>query len=510
MNTSPLHVPLKYSDPTDLLRRMRAQPEQELLQRGQLRALELFHAMARRVPAYQDFLKRRRVDPDEIQTIADFKQIPSIDKQNYLRAYPLEALCWDGEFNKRSWVISSTSGSTGEPFYFPREKSQDMQYAGTAELYLRTNFAIHKKSTLYIDAFPLGPWIGGIFTYEAIRTIAQKEGYSLSIITTGVDKQEILNAVRKFGRHFDQTIIGCYAPFLKDALDEGTRQGVDWKAYHLKFIFSAEGFSENFRDYVGEVAGLKNVHMDTLNHYGTVDQGTLAHETPLSILIRRLALKQPSLYDSIFPATRKLPTLCQYDPELFFFEQTDQHLLCSSYSGLPLVRYDLKDCGGVLSFEDMMRRVRDAGIDLEKQTVKAGIEETLWKWPFVFVYERSDLSVSLYAFLVYPETIRRALEETEFQSSITGKFAMVTRYDEAQDQYLEINVELKRGTEQCESLGESIQNAVTTWLLRENSEFSKTHTEIGSRIRPRIVFWPYEHPAHFKPGGKQQWVIKNA
>jgi phenylacetate-coenzyme A ligase PaaK-like adenylate-forming protein len=48
---------------------------------------------------------------------------------------------------------------------------------------------------------------------------------------------------------------------------------VDWKKYNLRFIFSAEGFSETFRDYVAEVAGLKNAYLDTLNHYGTVDQG---------------------------------------------------------------------------------------------------------------------------------------------------------------------------------------------------------------------------------------------
>lgn len=510
MKNTALLVPAKYADPPKLIEHIKSQPEPELLLRAQARALKLFHEMARRVPAYKDFLRAHGVTPNKIQTIADFQTVPTIDKQNYLRAYPLEDLCWDGEFKTRSWVISSTSGSTGEPFYFPREKSQDMQYAGTAELYLRTNFEIHKKSTLYIDAFPLGPWIGGIFTYEVIRTIAQKPGYALSIITTGVDKKAIINAVKRFGERFDQIIIGCYAPFLKDALDDGVRQGMEWKNYNLKFIFSAEGFSETFRDYVAAIAGLKNVCLDTLNHYGTVDQGTLAHETPLSILIRRLAIKTPSLYADIFPVRHKLPTLCQYDPELFFFEEVAHGLLCSSYSGLPLVRYDLKDRGGVLGFQDMRRLVADSGIELDEETTKAEIGQTVWQWPFVFVYERSDLSASLYAFLVYPETIRKALQEKKFQKSITGKFAMVTRYDKEQDQYLEINVELKGGEHAHEGLGQNIQQTVTTWLLKENSEFSKTHTEIGPRIHPRIVFWPYEDPSHFKPGGKQQWVVRNA
>jgi phenylacetate-CoA ligase len=508
MKKAGLLIPSKYGNSAELIRDLALQSGSGIFRRGEVRALKLFHEMARRVPAYKDFLRKQKIDPANIKTIADFVKVPAIDKQNYLRSYPLEKLCWDGDFKGPSWVIASTSGSTGEPFYFPREKSQDMQYAGTAELYLRTNFEIHKKSTLYIDAFPLGPWIGGIFTYEVIRTIAQK-GYSLSIITTGVNKKEIINAVKNFGGHFDQIIIACYAPFLKDALDDGVRQGVRWKKYDLKFIFSAEGFSETFRDYIAHTAGLKNVYLDTLNHYGTVDQGTLAYETPLSILIRRMAVKREALYEKIFPVKHKLPTLCQYDPELFFFEEVSQGLLCSSYSGLPLVRYDLKDRGGVIRYDDMTRRIADAGIDIHREGVAAGIKKTVWALPFVYVYERSDMSVSLYAFLVYPETIRKALQEKQFQRVVTGKFTMITRYDKNHDQYLEINVELKGGEKGSGKLKDSVRKAVIIWLLRENSEFWKTYHEIGPRIYPRIVFWPYEDPAYFKPGGKHKWVMKN-
>jgi phenylacetate-CoA ligase len=508
MKKAGLLVPAKYNDPAGLIRDMKAQSEFEITHRGEARALKLFHEMARRVPAYKDFLRRQKVSPEKIKTIGDFKNIPTIDKQNYLRAYPLEKLCWDGDFKDPSWIISSTSGSTGEPFYFPREKSQDMQYVGTAELYLRTNFEIQKKSTLYIDAFPLGPWIGGIFTYEAIRTIAQK-GYSLSIITTGVNKKEIINAVKNFGSRFDQVIIGCYAPFLKDALDDGVRQGLRWEKYNLKFVFSAEGFSETFRDYIKRVAGLKNVYLDTLNHYGTVDQGTLAYETPLSILIRRIAITNDSLYEHMFHIKHKLPTLCQYDPELFFFEEISHGLLCSSYSGLPLVRYDLKDHGGVIRYEDMMKKITDAGFNIRRLARIAGIQKTIWALPFVFVHERFDLSASLYAFLVYPETIRKALQEKKFRRMVTGKFTMITRYDKNQNQYLEINVELKAGEKGSGKLKNDVQKAIIIWLLRENSEFWKTYNEIGPRIYPRIVFWPYEDPMYFKPGGKQKWVIKN-
>lgn len=495
-------------NPLTLLRQLEQKSETYWISRGNRMALQLFKRMAIRVPAYKDFLKKNHIDAKKIKTITDFQQVPTIDKQNYLRQYPLNQLCWDGKFQQESWVLSSTSGSTGEPFYFPRTQDQDWQYALTAELYLRTNFAIHKKTTLYIDAFPMGPWIGGLFTYQAIRYVAERGKYSLSIITTGIDKAEIIRTVKKFGKQFDQIIIGCYGPFLKDTLDDGIHEGINWKEYNLKFIFSAEGFSESFRDYVCDVAGLKNPCRDTLNHYGTVDLGTMSYETPLSILIRRTALKNPSLYCELLPVEHKLPTLTQFMPEMFNFEEVNGTLFCSAPSGIPLVRYNLKDHGGIISYEHAMGIFDKFNIDLHKETKKEKIDDTVWRLPFVYVYERSDFSISFYAFQIYPETVRRALFDTELHASLTGKFSMLTKFDDNQNQYIEVNVELKRNIQSSSELTKKIQTSITNRLLEESSEYRETHREIGGRVIPRIVFWPYEDMKFFKPGTKQKWTMK--
>ena len=504
----PPYLPPRYAGSVAALQKeLESKSADYFVRQGEARALALFHEMATRVPAYQDVLKKHHIQHSRIKKIADFRYLPLLDKDNYLRKYPIEKLCWDGKFTEKNWVISATSGSTGEPYYFPREKSQMWQYAGYAELYLRTNFAIDQQSTLYIDAFPMGPWIGGLFTYEAITTIAERSSYPLSIITTGVNKHEIINAVKRFGHVFDQIIIGCYGPFLKDALDEGIAQGIDWRTYNLRFIFSAEAFSEDFRDYVIQKTGLKNPCKDTLNHYGTVDQGTLAYETPLAILVRRLAVRDANLHDRIFPQRFKLPTFAQYDPRLFYFESFDSRIVCSAYSGLPLVRYDLKDRGGVMSFDDVVESARRAGVNLSREAKRSHIEKTVWRLPFVYVYERSDFSVSLYAFQIYPETIRTSLEQKEFRNAVTGKFAMSIKFDRRQNQYLEVNVELMSGQQKSHALERKIREAIMRRLVRENSEYRKTHSELGSRIAPRIVFWPHEHALYFSSGKKQKWVI---
>ena len=46
-------------------------------------ALELFHAVARDVPAYRTFLERAGVDVDAVRTTADFARLPTTTKDNY-------------------------------------------------------------------------------------------------------------------------------------------------------------------------------------------------------------------------------------------------------------------------------------------------------------------------------------------------------------------------------------------------------------------------------------------
>lgn len=463
--------------------------------------------MARRVPAYKDFLKQHKFPASSVKSISDFHKIPPVNKDNYLRVYPKEMLCWDGEFPHGQWVISTTSGSTGQPYYFPREVSQDWQYAVSAELYLRNNFQIHKKSTLYIVAFPMGAWIGGLFTYQALKIVAENGGYDLSIITPGIHKQEIINAVKQLSGNFDQIIIGAYAPFLKDILDDGRRQGVDWQALDLGFVFSAEAFTENFRDYVFEVTKPDKPILATLNHYGTVDLGTMAHETPESILIRRTLVHEHKL-DTLFPEAKRQATFAQYDPSLFYFEEESHSLFCTAYSGLPLVRYDLKDYGGVMRRSQVHKILAANGIDINALNKTAGINDITWNLPFVYVYERNDFSVSYYAFLIYPDMVRRALQSDELRANLTGKFTMFADYNAAGRQELIINVELAYGAESAPELIKSIQKRVHEFLIEESSEYRETYNTIGSVVRPVIVPWKYEDPEYFKPGTKQKWVIK--
>ncbi|MGH3540176.1 MAG: hypothetical protein ACRDQJ_18105, partial [Pseudonocardiaceae bacterium] len=57
------------------------------------RALALFTSVVAMVPAYRTFLAEHDVDPAAVRTVDDFRALPLLTKDNYLRRHPLAQLC---------------------------------------------------------------------------------------------------------------------------------------------------------------------------------------------------------------------------------------------------------------------------------------------------------------------------------------------------------------------------------------------------------------------------------
>lgn len=477
------------------------------IEEGKKRSLALFHEAAKRVPAYKDFLKQHGVDSKKIKTWEDFQKVPLIDKKNYLKKYPLEKLCWDGALN-HPMVFTSTSGSTGDPIYFCRGEKLDWQSSLIHELFLKNTAHGIKKPTLVIVGFGMGVWIGGLITYKAFEIAAQRGNYPVSIITTGINKKEIFRALKILAPKYHQTIIVGYPPFIKDIIDESEGEGVDIKKLRVRFLFAAEAFTEKFRNHIAEKAGVKNVFTDTLSVYGSADIGTMAYETTISILIKRLALKNKSIFKDLFSHATKVPTLAQFNPLHINFEALeDGEVVLTGDSAIPLVRYAIGDHGGVFSFNEMEKLTKKYGVDIRKEEKKVGIKET-HQLPFVYVYERNDNATTIYGLLIYPEIIREALLDKMLAKSLTGKFNMETKFDKKQDQFLEINLELRKGEKTTGALKKNTEKMIFNELRAKSSEFKELSDFLGKRARPKLVFWPAEHPTYFKPGVKQKWTKK--
>lgn len=501
-------MPLDFkADSVDkIIRMIRTKKDEFWTRIRETRPLELFHAAARRVPAYRDFLRKNRINPEKIKTFKDFQEVPPVNRRNYLREYPIERLCWDGTL-ARPLVFTATSGSTGEPFYFPRDEALDWQSTVYHEMFLMNREHNKERSTLAIVCFGMGVWIGGLITYQALKKISRR-GYPISILTPGSNKKEIFDAVRHLGHKFDQILLCGYPPFIKDVIDEGSDAGIEWHDYRIKLIFAAEGFSEDFRNYVMRETNIRQPYLDTMNIYGSADLGTMAEETPLSILIRRYAVRRHKLFEDMFGDGNRLPTLVQFNPYFISFESVGRVITCTGNSVLPLIRYEIGDHGGVHSFREVNRVFKDYGVDLRGEAKRHEIGEMFSEMPFVSIYERSDLSTKFYGAIIYPEHIRVGVTHSSLEKHLTGKFTMMTKYDSRQNQYLEINLELRPNVKVSHDLKHRARSLITRKLLEKNAEYKYLSDMMGDRTLPKIITWRHEHPLHFKPGGKQKWVKK--
>ena len=475
---------------TLLQQHIQASPEKAIL--------NLFHQTVATVPAYRSFLIAQGVDSTCVQTSADFEKLPLTTKDNYLRHYRLTELCRQGQLESCD-MIAVSSGSTGQPSFWARSLTDEFQIATRFEQIFHDSFHADQRRTLAVVCFPLGTWVGGMYTANCCRHLASK-GYPITLITPGNKKNEIFRVVQALAPQFEQVVLLGYPPFLKDVIDSGMVQGVDWQAYHVKLVMAGEVFSEAWRSLVGSRLGSTDFCYDSASVYGTADAGVLGNETPLSISIRRWLAEHPEAARSLFGESR-LPTLVQYDPTSRFFEVQDGTLLFSGDNGIPLIRYHICDHGGLISYPQMLQCLAKWGFNpINALLGKRGV----YPLPFVYVFGRSHFTVSYFGANVYPENVTVGLEQAPICEWVTGKFVMQVTQDAEQNNILAIAVELAPVVAGSEEKRTAIASAIHHHMRRLNSEFANYVPDAYQT--PHITLHPTGDPDYFPVGVKHRYT----
>lgn len=463
-------------------------------------ALALFHSVATTVPAYQAFLREHGIEPTSIQTLEDFQKLPLVTKENYHRRHPLADLCRNGELESCD-MIAVSSGSTGKPTFWPRFLADELQIATRFEQIFHDSFQADTRRTLAVICFILGTWVGGMYTANCCRYLASK-GYPITVITPGNNQEEIFRVVQELGSMYEQVVLLGYPPFIKMVIDTGIARGVEWHQYQIKMVFAGEVFSEEWRSLVGDRVGSNNPCYDSASLYGTADAGVLGNETPLSICIRRFLADNPDAARTLFGESR-LPTLVQYDPLSRFFEVHEGTLLFSGDNGIPLVRYHISDNGGLISYEVMLKFLAEWGFDPLGELQKQG-ERGIHSLPFVYVFGRSNFTVSYFGANIYPENVAVGLEQSEIQEWVTGKFVLQVKEDADKNRFLSIVVELAPLVESSEEKQKAIASSILSQLLRLNSEFANY---VPPQYQmPQVTLAPTGDSEYFPIGVKHRYT----
>jgi len=478
---------------------IRGMTDQKLPAEADSAVLELFARTARTVPAYGAFLREHSVNPQAVRTIDDFRRLPLVTRENYVRRYPLAERCRNGDLSLCD-IVAVSSGSTGPSTFWPRTLHDEHASTSRFEQIFSEAFEADRKPTLAVVCFPLGTWVGGMFTTSCCRQLASK-GYPVTTVTPGNQRPEIFRVVKALSPMFEQTVLLGYPPFLKDIVDAGPSEQIDWSTLGIKLVMAGEVFSEEWRTLMAERTAMARPTVDSASLYGTADGGVLACETPVSIGIRRFLAARIELASALFGKSR-LPTLVQYDPATRYFEAHEDTLVVSCDSGVPLVRYHIADEGGVVAHAPMIERMRSEGFDPEGAALGAGAR-SVQRLPFVYVFGRSHFAVSYYGANVFPETVSLGLEQPEIRAFVTGKFVMEAREEASRNRELTIAVELAVGVGGSSHLSEAVAESVLAQLLRYNSEFANYVP--SSRQRPKVTLLPSGDPEYFPAGVKHRY-----
>lgn len=445
---------------------------------SQRMALDLFHEVAEKVPAYKDFLKRNKIKKELVKTFADLQNVPFTDKQNYINYYPVEKLVWP-KTNISPSIISSSSGSTGEPNYW-LTSLDEVSYGYEIHKFLFNNFLeVDRKKTLIIVNFAMGTWIAGIYTFLSTYSyLFNNKNNCVSVATPGLNKDDTLRLLYKMANFYDQILFIGYPTFVKDILDLYIPKS-SYKG-KIKFIFAGEPITESWREYILSMTKSSNHLSDAIGIYGSADGALMGFETPQTITIRKQLAKNLNINKEVFGSSR-VPTIATYLSSRVNFMAENSELLLTTSRSLPLVRYNLHDKGGILTSDMLSPLNFDTNL-------KNKIEEN----PHIYIFGRDIFSVTIYAAFIYPENVKDFVMDKRVVGKITGKYSLKTEFDKNQTNYLDLKIELKPNFKPKNLSISFMQKVFVDVVTKRNSEYNHIVHEYGKKVYPKIKFVPYE------------------
>lgn len=467
------------------------------------KALHTFKQASERIPAYKDFLAKHKVDPEKIHSEADFASLPTVNKHNYLLQYPLHELCWDGNLDG-SHVISVSSGSTGRPFMWPRDLTQEREVDFWYSLTYEDIFQVPEKRTLVLICFALGMYIAGPFTFASSLRYAET-GKPMSVVCPSNNLEATIRILQELSPEYDQIVIGGYPPLVKDIIDLGKAEGFDWKKKTTRLFFGGESYSEQWRDYVHKQISAPQRTGYSVNMYGTADAAILGIETPTTVILRSLAESTETRL--AFFEDERLPSVVTYNPLFKYFEVGEERsLIFTDSTGLPLIRYEIGDQGGLISYPHLRHLIEDtSGRNLESHLEEEHFSHLNLPLPALYLFGRKNFTVQLYGANVYPENIKEALEDPALNKEITGKFIVTVEHKEDMTPYLQLRIQAREGSNRSAELRDTIAERVTNTLRRRNSEYEVIYNTIREGAVPSVILDAFHNP-DYVVGIKHRWV----
>ena len=188
-----------------------------------------------------------------------------------------------------------------------------------------------------------------------------------------------------------------------------------------------------------------------------------------------------------------------------YIEDVGGQLVMTNKGGLPLIRYDTKDAGGLLSPEDITSKYLEVtGRNLNDDLDKEGIVPN--NMPYVYLFGRADYSATLYGVTISPEQVKDALISDRINKLLTSRFNMRTVYDKSENQNLDIVCELRRGVQVVSVDAQSLAGIISEELAHFSTEYGKLLSTMKGRVLPIIKLKEYGDKQYFSSKNKQKYL----
>lgn len=434
----------------------------------------------RKIPAYRDFLKRNGFEKMSYRGLMPkLETIPVMDKENYVKWYPLEERCIYGKIPHKDVIIDESSGSSGTPTNWVRGKVERKRNAKFIQFGMRN--LLGKDPMFIINAFALGPWATGMnISMSCVKFSMLK--------SLGPDENKIINTLLQFGTHHHYVIMG-YPPFLKLLVDKAP---IDWHHYRVTFIFGGESMSEGMRVYLLK-KGIRNIY----SSFGASDlELNISAENDFTISIRRLIWENKEFRERICRFTGAVPMLFQYNPSDFLIETSAEGELIISITRphyiAPKIRYNIHDRGHIVHLEEIYAVMAELGIPEDT------IQKPRTDLPLLFHYGRADLTVSFFGSNISPTDIQETIfSKPEFSEAIHS-FQIHINESKDGDKQLHICLENKVDAHTLPVSEEAFAVAFFNQLAEINQDFKEAKRMISNPSQLSIEFFsfgtgPFQH-----------------
>jgi phenylacetate-CoA ligase len=343
-----------------------------------------------------------------------------------------------------------------------------------------------EKSTIIFNTFALGTWVAGVKISKMLLEIANKKSSNITVVNVGVNNKECLEMLTDLSPYYEQVLIMGYNPVVKELLEMAQKQKFPFETTKINLMIGGEGFSEEWREYVSNLLhfNIDDYDQKIVSGYAAADTGMdMGFEYPICTFVRRLLTKYPELNNQIFGKNiKEAPLFFQYTPNRIYIEEKDGELVFTSNSSIPLIRYNLHDRGGVIGFNELCRILSKYP---EFEDFKSKHE--ILPLPFVYLWGKSDGTVTLLGAKIYLENIKSAVFQKSLRCYLTGNFHAYSDYDNDMKQQFNLTLETN-SKELAEENIELIKKRIVKALQKSSSEYLNAYNGNPEVATPIIQF----------------------